>query len=81
MGHEGDALVTATELAQVMGRRGPQQVLDLRRTDVRFPERVGRRNRSFVWSWSDVEVWGKVHAGLVGGALGVLLAEFVARVS
>lgn len=81
MDREGETLLTATELAQVMGLRDPQQVLDLRRTDVGFPEPVGRRNRSLVWSWSDVEVWSKVHAGLVGGALGALLAAFVAQLS
>jgi predicted DNA-binding transcriptional regulator AlpA len=63
---DGEALMTATELARVMGLRDPQQVLDLRRTAVRFPEPVGRINRSFVWSWSEVEAWGRVQARSAG---------------
>jgi predicted DNA-binding transcriptional regulator AlpA len=77
MRYEGDTLLTATELAHMMGLRDSQQVLDLRRTDVRFPEPMGRRGRSFVWSWSDVEKWNKDHAGLVGGTVGAVLPAFV----
>jgi len=78
MGREGDTLLTAAELSEVMGLRSPQQVLDLRQTDVQFPDPVGRRNRSLVWSWSDVELWSEVQSDLVGGALGTLLTAFVA---
>jgi predicted DNA-binding transcriptional regulator AlpA len=78
---DGDALLTATDLAHVMGLRDSQQVLDLRRTSVQFPQPVGRVNRSFVWSWSEVDLWSKVHAGLVVGAVGALLAAFLERVS
>jgi predicted DNA-binding transcriptional regulator AlpA len=74
---DGDTLLTATELAHVMGLRDSQQVLDLRRTPVQFPEPVGRVNRSFVWSWSEVELWSKVHARLVVGAVGATLASFL----
>jgi hypothetical protein len=38
---------------------------------------VGRLNRSFVWSWSEVELWSKVHARLVVGAVGATLASFL----
>lgn len=73
--------MTAKELADVMGLRDSQQMLDLRRTSVRFPQPVGRVNRSFVWSWSEVDLWSKVHAGLVVGAVGTMLAAFLERVS
>jgi hypothetical protein len=66
-------LLTARELAGLMGFRDAQQVLDLRQTDVQFPEPLGRVNRSFVWSWPQVEAWTKAHAGLISGAVGALL--------
>ena len=34
-------------------------MLDLRLRPVAFPEPVGRVNGSLVWSWYDVERWGR----------------------
>jgi len=42
---------------------------------------VGRVNRSLVWSWSDIELWGKVHVGLVAGAVGAMLVSIRERLS
>jgi predicted DNA-binding transcriptional regulator AlpA len=81
MNRNGDALLTASELAHLMGLRDPQQVLDLRQTSVRFPEPVCRVNRSFVWSWPEVEAWARVQAGLIVGGLGGALAAFIERLS
>ena len=55
--NEVEALVTADELAQAMGMRDAQAVLDLRRSPVAFPAPVGRRNRALVWSWDEVATW------------------------
>jgi hypothetical protein len=67
-----DSLMTASELARVMGLRDAQAVLDLRLRPAAFPEPVGRVNKSLVWSWYDVERWGRFGpptAGTTGSAL------------
>jgi hypothetical protein len=65
-----DSLMTASELAGIMGLRDAQAVLDLRLRPVAFPEPVGRVNRSLVWSWYDVERWGRVGPPAVAGMVG-----------
>ena len=69
-----ETLVTAEELAARLGLRTAQQVLDLRRMALDFPEPVGRRRRAFVWSWPAVRRWGLARAGLLVGAVGVTVA-------
>jgi hypothetical protein len=70
-----DSLMTASELASVMGLRDAQAVLDLRLRPVAFPDPVGRVNRSLVWSWYDVERWGRVSPP-APGTVGTALATF-----
>jgi hypothetical protein len=55
--HEGEELVDATEIAGRLGLRGARQVLDLRVHRLGFPDPVGRRGRTLVWCWSDVDRW------------------------
>jgi hypothetical protein len=72
-----ESLVTAGELAGLMGLRDAQAVLDLRKHPVGFPAPIGRKHRALVWSWHDVQSWGMVRTGVVSGALGAVLASFV----
>jgi hypothetical protein len=72
-----DSLMTASELARVMGLRDAQAVLDLRRHPVAFPAPVGRVNKSLVWSWYDVERWGRVSPPVVAGTVGTAMSMFL----
>lgn len=76
-----EPLVTARELADRLGLRTPQQVLDLRRMALDFPGPVGRRERAFVWSWPAVRRWGMARAGLLVGAVGVTVAPAFEQLS
>jgi predicted DNA-binding transcriptional regulator AlpA len=51
------ALVDAREIAQLIGLRDAQQVLDLRLHRLGFPQPVGRRRRALVWLRSEIEAW------------------------
>ena len=69
-----DSLMTASELAGIMGLRDAQAVLDLRLRPVAFPEPVGRVNKSLVWSWYDVERWGRFTPPAVARMVGTGLS-------
>jgi predicted DNA-binding transcriptional regulator AlpA len=51
------ALVDAREIAQLLGLRDGQQVLDLRLHRLGFPQPVGRRHRALVWLRAEIEAW------------------------
>jgi hypothetical protein len=55
--HDGEELVDASEIAGRLGLKSARQVLDLRVHRLGFPEPIGRRGRTLVWSWSQVERW------------------------
>lgn len=57
------ALLTAREIAQLLELRDAQQVLDLRRHRLGFPQPVGRRRRALVWVRSEIEEWAATAAG------------------
>lgn len=76
---EGDRLVSATEIAERLGLKGGQAVLDLRLHRVGFPGPVARRARTMVWSWDDVETWAITNEHLVDGPLRNALSGFLAR--
>jgi len=63
------ALVTAQEIAAQLELRDAQQVLDLRRHRLGFPQPVGRRRRSLVWLRSDVEAWAAGSGPFEAGSL------------
>ena len=54
---DGEELVDAPEIAQRLGLKSSRQVLDLRVHRLGFPEPVGRKGRTLIWSWSQVETW------------------------
>ena len=59
---DGEELVDAPEIAERLGLKSPRQVLDLRVHRLGFPEPVGRKGRTLIWSWPQVESWS--HTGL-----------------
>jgi hypothetical protein len=54
---DGEELVDAPEIAERLGLKTPRQVLDLRVHRLGFPEPVGRKGRTLIWSWPQVETW------------------------
>lgn len=70
---DGEELVDAPEVAERLGLKGSRQVLDLRVHRLGFPEPVGRRGRTLIWSWTQVESWSQ-------GGLPALAGGFFARV-
>lgn len=76
MHHDDDRLVTAVEIAERLGLKDGQAVLDLRRHQFGFPGPVARKARALVWSWDSVEAWVTVSAGTVNGPLGETLAAY-----
>lgn len=54
----GDELVDAREVADRLGLKNARFVLDLRIHRLGFPDPVGRKGRSMLWSWQQVESWG-----------------------
>ena len=76
-----DQLVTASEIAERLGLKDGQVVLDLCRHRVAFPAPVGRRARALIWSWNDVELWAVRYAELATGPLGTTLSRFLERVA
>jgi predicted DNA-binding transcriptional regulator AlpA len=76
--HPGDdRLVSAVEIAQRLGLKDGQTVLDLRHHQVGFPSPVARRSRSLVWSWDDVQTWVFGTEGMVAGTIGAALSTYV----
>ena len=54
---DGEELVDAPEIAARLGLKSSRQVLDLRVHRLGFPEPVGRKGRTLIWSWSQVANW------------------------
>jgi predicted DNA-binding transcriptional regulator AlpA len=54
---DGEELVDAPEIAARLGLKSSRQVLDLRVHRLGFPEPVGRKGRTLIWSWSQVATW------------------------
>lgn len=61
MGRKVDVndLVGAAEIAERFGWSHPQNVHTIRRRHADFPEPVASLRTALVWSWADVEAWGK----------------------
>lgn len=78
---DDDRLVTAVEIAELLGLKDGQAVLDLRRHQFGFPGPVARRARALVWSWDSVEAWVTVSVGTVTGPLGDTLTAYAADVA
>jgi hypothetical protein len=76
---EEDRLVSATEIADRLGLKDGQVVLDLRLHRVGFPAPIARRSRTMVWSWDDVEMWAITNEGVVDGPVGAALSTFLDR--
>jgi len=70
---DGEELVDAPEIAERLGLKSPRQVLDLRVHRLGFPEPVGRKGRTLIWSWAQVELWS-------GAGLSALSGTFFAEV-
>ena len=70
---DGEELVDAPEIAERLGLKNSRQVLDLRVHRLGFPEPVGRKGRTLIWSWPQVELWS-------GAGLSTLSGTFFAEV-
>jgi hypothetical protein len=70
---DGEELVDAPEIAERLGLKSSRQVLDLRVHRLGFPEPVGRKGRTLIWSWPQVESWS-------GAGLASLKEAFFAEV-
>jgi hypothetical protein len=71
---EGEELVDAVEVAARLGLKNARTVLDLRVHRLGFPAPVGRQGRALLWSWSQVEMWGRSTSPSLAPAFGAVLA-------